>query len=359
MLTAVVMAGGSGTRFWPLSRESLPKQFLRLHGDRTLLQQTVDRIVDLVGASGVTVVTNKAHVDRTRRDLPQTPAENIVGEPVGRDTAACIALAAELCVRRDPIGRMVVLAADHVIEPTERFHAAIRAAERHLDAHPEALVTFGVAPTYPATGYGYLRRGPLAGAYDGIRVYALEGFQEKPDAERARRYVESGESFWNSGVFVWNAAAVLDEIDRQIPSVREGVRRIADAWFTKERDAVFAREYAAMEKKSIDYAVMENARSVAMVEAPFQWDDVGSWLALERVRRPDREGNVVVGNHVGVDTTGCVVVGDGRHVIGTLGVKDLIVVHTPDATLVADRKNEQDVKRLYQELARRGFGEFQ
>lgn len=358
MLKAVIMAGGSGTRFWPLSREGLPKQFLPLFGERTLLQQAVDRIVDLVGPAGVLVMTNQAHVERTRSQLPAIPPENVVGEPVGRDTAACIGLAARLCQRDDPAARMVVLAADHVIEPAEGFRSAVRAADHYLESHPESLVTFGIPPAYPATGYGYLRRAELAEEHDGVRVHRLASFHEKPEREMAEAFLASGEYYWNSGIFVWNAATILAEIGRNVPSLLEGIDRIANAWSTPIQDAVFADEYPKLEKKSIDYAVMEKAQHVAMVEAPFRWDDVGSWLALERVREKNDAGNVVLGQHLGIDTTNCVITGDGKHLVATIGVDDLIIVHTPDVTLVARRDDEQRVKMLHQQLVKGELGEF-
>lgn len=358
MLKAVIMAGGSGTRFWPMSRECLPKQFLPLFGKRTLLQQAVDRILDLVGRTNVLVMTNASHVARTREQLPEIPPENIVGEPVGRDTAACIGLAALLCQRDDPAARMVVLAADHVIEPAEGFRSAVRAADWYLDSHPQTLITFGIPPTYAATGYGYLRRAELAGEHNGVNVYRLASFHEKPDRPRAEQFLASGEFFWNSGMFVWNASTILDEIGRNIPSLLEGLHRIAAAWGTPEQQAVLADEYPRLEKKSIDFAVMEHAREVAMVETPFSWDDVGSWLALERVRERNDEGNVILGQHLGIDTHGCVIAGEGGHLIATIGVDDLIIVHTPDVTLVARRQDEQRVKELHQLLAQRGISEF-
>lgn len=358
MLHAVIMAGGSGTRFWPLSRQALPKQFLRLHGERTLLQQAVDRIVGMVGAERVLIVTNKSHIERTSEQLPAIPKENIVGEPMGRDTAACIGLSAEICLRRDPEARTIVLAADHLIESTDQFHDAVRAAERHLDTHARALVTFGIPPAYPATGYGYLRRGKLAGTHGGVRVYDLLSFHEKPTMDVAESFVQSGEYFWNSGIFVWNARTILEQMDEHCPTIRSACSRIAESWGTKNQDSVFADEFSKVEKKSIDYAVMERAPEVAMVETPFRWDDVGSWLALERTRTASSEGNVVLGEHLGIKSKNCVIVGEGKHLIATIGVDDLIIVHTPDVTLVARRDDEQAVKNLQQMLAERGLGDF-
>ncbi|MBY0587490.1 mannose-1-phosphate guanylyltransferase [bacterium] len=358
MLHAIIMAGGSGTRFWPLSRQALPKQFLHLHGERTLLQQAFDRIAGLVGNDQVLIVTNKQHVDRTAEQLSSLPLDNIVGEPAGRDTAACIALAAELVARKDSNGRMVVLAADHLIEPTERFHAAVRAAEAHLDREPDALVTFGIPPAYAATGYGYLRRADQAGQIDGVRVFHLRSFHEKPTQQVAEKFLESGEYFWNSGIFVWTASTILAQLEQHVPKLRQAASRIADAWGTPRQNEVFEAEYGPLEKRSIDYAVMEKAPKVAMVETPFRWDDVGSWLALERTQKRTPEGNFVLGHHLGLASSDCVVVGGPDHLVATIGVSNLIIVHTADVTLVARRDDEQAVKTMQQMLADRGYGQF-
>jgi mannose-1-phosphate guanylyltransferase len=349
------MAGGSGTRFWPLSRKRLPKQFLKLYGQRSLLQQAFDRIVELVGPAGVSIITNVLQVDQTVRQLPELASANIVGEPCGRDTAACIGLAAALVAQKDAAAHMIVLAADHLIQPTEAFHRAVRAADAVVREHPDALVTFGIPPTRPATGYGYLRRDRLMGEFQQTPVYRLKSFHEKPDLETAERFLAAGEYYWNSGIFCWSAATILGEIQRCVPALHRAILTIAEAWPTPDRDRVFCDQYEPLKKISIDYAVMEKAQNVFMVEAPFQWDDVGSWLALERVHQPDKDRNVVLGTHRGHETSGCIVVGDEQHLVATIGVRDLIVVHTPDVTLVADRRDEQSVKQLLTRLEAEGF----
>lgn len=355
MRHAVIMAGGSGTRFWPLSRKRLPKQFLKLYGERSLLQQAFDRIVELVGPAGVSIITNVLQVEQTVQQLPELASANIIGEPCGRDTAACIGLAAALVLQKDPGAHMIVLAADHLIQPTSAFHRAVQAADALVRQHPEALVTFGIPPTRPATGYGYLRRDEAIGELEQTPIYRLKSFHEKPDLATAERFLSAGEYYWNSGIFCWRAATILGEIQRCVPTLHRAINAIADAWPTPQRDRVFREQYEPLKKISIDYAVMEQAQSVYMVEAPFQWDDVGSWLALERVHRPDEHGNVVLGTHRGHQTTGCIVVGNDQHLVATIGVRDLIVVHTPDVTLVADRRDEQSVKQLLARLEAEGF----
>jgi mannose-1-phosphate guanylyltransferase len=357
MLHAVIMAGGSGTRFWPQSRERFPKQFLTLKGDRSLLQGAFDRIGPLVGAERVMVVTNQVQREQTLSQLPELSPERVVGEPMGRDTTACIALAAELIRRRDADATMIVLAADHLIEPADRFMNAVAAADEFLKSHSDAIVTFGIKPTSPATAYGYLnRRSDESLEVRDTTIHRLASFHEKPNRETAERFVAAGTYFWNAGIFAWKASTILSEIERFQPAITSAVRRIADAWNGPRRDEVFANEYAAAPKISIDFSVMENTKNpIHMIEATFSWDDVGSWLALERLHQSDESGNVSVGGSLLVDAKGCIVVSNKDHLVAGLGIENLIIVHTPDATLVADKRQEQSVKKLIDELKKRGM----
>ncbi len=354
----MIMAGGGGTRFWPRSRTTRPKQFLAFSGDRTLLQGTLDRIAARVPAERTWVLTAAAHAAEAVRQLPELPPGQVVGEPRGRDTAACIGLGAALVARTDPDATLIVLPADHVIEPEREFHRAVHAAEQFAADHPHALLTFGIRPTFPSTGYGYIQRGEAVGSRQGVNAARVTAFKEKPDADTAERFVQSGDFLWNSGIFVWPVRAVLAELERQKPALFAAVQRIAAAWDTPERDAVFAREYAACEKVSIDYAVMEGAREVLVIDAPYQWDDVGSWLALERRNPQDASGNTVQGQHVGIDTAGCVIGSDPGHLITTIGVRDLIVIQAGDATLVAKKSDEAAVKQLVDTLKAQGLGRY-
>lgn len=358
MLHAIIMAGGSGTRFWPLSRQRLPKQFLNLHGDRSLLQQAYDRIESLVGRERVSVITHIDHVAKTREQLPDLTADQVIGEPCGRDTAACIGLGAALALRDDPDAHLVVLAADHLIQPVADFHAAINAADAFLRERRDALITFGIRPANPSTAYGYLRRAELASTGASIPVYKLASFHEKPDLPTAQKFLARGEFYWNSGIFCWRADTIVNEIERCAAPTHRAVARIVEGWNTPRRAEVFAAEYQPLTRISIDYAVMERSGNVYMVEAPFAWDDVGSWLALERVLTPNDDRNVVVGDHVGMDTADCVVVADKGQLVGTIGVSDLIIVHSGDVTLVARRSEEQAVKKLLDRLKAEGKDAF-
>lgn len=355
MLHAVIMAGGGGTRFWPRSRQTRPKQFLTLAGDRTLLQATCDRIEAQVPPDCTWVITTAAHRDEAARQLPHLPTNQVIGEPAGRDTAPCVALAAALIFRRDPHATMLVLPADHVIEPVQEFRRIVHAAEQLAAENPEALITFGIQPTWPSTGYGYIRRGMKQPARQGVSAYRVESFREKPDAATASGYVADGGYYWNAGIFAGKAAAFAKQFAEQAPGIHQGVQRIAAAWDSSDRDAVFASEYPRLEKISFDFAVMERAPEVLVLEAPYRWDDVGSWLALERLQPQDASGNTVQADHCGIDTKNCVIVGEPGKVIATIGVENLVIVQDGDCILIADRRNESDVKKIVEELRRRGL----
>ena len=358
MLHVMIMAGGGGTRFWPRSRTRRPKQFLTFGGDRTLLQGTLDRIAAQVPADRTWVITGGAHVEEARAQLPELPAGHVVGEPMGRDTAACIGLGAALIADADPAATMVVMPADHVIEPAREFQRAVHAAEQLTNDHPDALLTFGIPPTFPSTGYGYIHRGESIGQRQGITAFKVKAFKEKPDADTAERFLQSGEYDWNSGIFVWKAATILAELRRQRPVLYAAVERIAEAWPTPKRDEVFRREYEGLEKISIDFAVMERAAKVLAIRAPYQWDDVGSWLALERRNPQDADGNTVQGLHTGIETRHCVIVSDADHLIATLGVSNLLIVQDGNATLVADRRDESNVKLIVEKLKKGGLEKY-
>jgi mannose-1-phosphate guanylyltransferase len=355
MLHGMIMAGGGGTRFWPRSRERRPKQFLTLAGDRSLLQQAMDRLESLVPPSNTWVVTGEKYRAETAKQLPQLPAAHLVGEPCGRDTAACVGLGAALAAREDPEAVLIVTPADHVIEPVGEFRRAAQAAAAMARERPRALVTFGIPPSFPSTGYGYVRRGAPAAQRQGVDVFAVQAFTEKPDAETAERFVASGEYYWNSGIFVWRAAAVLAELRRQQPTLHAAVGRIAEAWGSPRQDEVLRREYEGLRRVSIDYAVMEHAEEVLVVQAPYQWDDVGSWLALERMQPQDADGNTVLGLHAGLKTRRCIVVGGPGELVATLGVDDLVIVRDGDATLVAHRRDEGALKQLVELLKHKGL----
>ena len=358
MLHAMIMAGGGGTRFWPRSRTVRPKQFLTFAGDRTLLQGTLDRIVAQVPGSRTWAITGEPHVGEARNQLPELPGDQIVGEPFGRDTAACIGLGAALIAQVDPAATMIVMPADHVIEPVREFQRAVHAAEQFADDFPNALLTFGIPPTFPSTGYGYIHRGEPVGQRQNVSASAVKAFKEKPSADVAERFLAAGDFFWNSGIFVWKATAILGELRKQRPKLYASIERIAEAWPTAKRDEVFRSEYENLEKISIDFAVMEKADKVLVIQAPYQWDDVGSWLALERRNPQDADGNTVQGLTCSVNTNNCVIVTDPGKLIATLGVRDLIIIQDGDCTLVTTRSDESNVKQIVDQLKKRGLEKY-
>jgi mannose-1-phosphate guanylyltransferase len=359
MLHAIVMAGGSGTRFWPASRAALPKQLLPLAGERTLLEDTIARLDGLVPPERTMIVTAARLLDAIRGQATSLPAACLVGEPCKRDTAPCIGLAALLVSKNDPDATMLVMPSDHVIRPADAFRSAIHQAERLVDAAPGRLVTFGVRPTYPAESFGYIQQGsPLPVSILDAPAHAVAAFREKPPASVAAEYLAAGNYLWNAGIFVWRASTILAALKERQPECLAHLETIAAAWGSPNRDAVFAAEFAAIKGISIDYAVLEHARDVAVIEAPFGWDDLGGWSAVARQFGADDRGNTFVGRHLDIDSTGTLVHTDGGHLVVTLGVDNTLVVHTPNATLVASRSREEEVKKVVAELEARGWNDW-
>jgi mannose-1-phosphate guanylyltransferase len=356
MLHAVIMAGGSGTRFWPESRNSRPKQLLKLAGDRTMIQATVDRLAGLVAAERTYVVTNRQLVDQVRAQLPQLSADAVVGEPCKRDTAPCVGLAAELIHARDPDGVMIVLPADHVISPTGTFQAALSAAAELVAADGRRFVTFGIRPTYAAESFGYIERGDAIPAP--LPAFKVVRFREKPNAATAEQYLATQQFYWNAGIFVWKAAAVRAALAQFEPEMADRLAQIGGAVGTARFISTLDEQFQAIRGKSVDYAIMEHYDNVIVVEAPFRWDDVGSWQSMARIQGADADGNTVVGKHVGYRSTGCIIKTDDDHLVVTLGMKDCIVVRTPDATLVANKHDEESIRKIVEIIQQRGWTEY-
>ena len=355
MLHAVIMAGGSGTRFWPQSRRELPKQFLRMTGNETLIQQTAGRCQPAISPAHIWVVTGAAHAVETARQLTQIPANQILVEPCGRNTAPCIGLAAIELLASDPDAIMLVTPADHVISPTEKFQQAVAQAVSLIEAEPSTFVLFGVEPTYPSTGFGYIQRGERL-VTTSCPTYRVKSFNEKPNQLTAARFMATSEYYWNCGIFVWRAQTILDALKKFSPEIFERLEKIRPGIQTGRAQVLLEREFPLMPSISIDYAVLEKAADqVCVLEAPFEWDDVGSWQALPRLFPTDGDGNTIDGLCCSVDSSGCIVRSDAEHLIATIGVKDLIIVHTATATLVADKRDEGAIKKLIAELERRGL----
>jgi len=350
----VILAGGSGTRFWPLSRAARPKQLISITGDRSMLQRTVERVLPLK-PKRILIITNMVQAEETERQLGQyrnVPID-VIAEPMAKNTAPAIALAATIIAAHDPEGMMVVLPADHFIKDEQALHQAL--ADAAQAASKGYLVTLGILPSRPETGYGYIEadmelrgRGP----------FPVLRFVEKPPLAEAVGYLDAGNFFWNSGMFIWRADTILAEIKAYLPDVAAALSRVTftnDVWELSDLDEQIAAVYASVASVSIDYGVMEKSSRVQVVPVEMGWSDVGSWSSLPEVVEADDSGTVCVNasGHVSLDSSGCLICVDNR-VVATVGVHDLIVVSTPDALLICDRERAQDVKKVVEELGRRG-----
>ena len=352
------MAGGAGTRFWPASRQMNPKQLLKLSGDRSMMQATVDRLSGFCSPENLFILTNQKLVKKISNQLPEVPLGCIIGEPAKRDTAPCVALAAALIVAKDPDATMVVMPADHVISPDEVFQKALTEAAKLVEEDSTRIVTFGIKPTYPAEVFGYIERGKSRIEDASFPAFAVERFREKPDAATAQVFLDAGTFYWNAGIFVWKAQTILNAIKKFEPAMFDHIEKIAQAIGTEQYESVLQEEFCAIEGTSIDYAVMERHDNVCVVEAPFNWDDLGNWTALPSVRGTDNEGNTVDAKHINIASKECIIFSESDHLIVTVGLEDCIVVHTDDATLVANRKNEGAIKQIVKELQNREWDEF-
>ena len=349
---ALILAGGSGERFWPLSRKTMPKQLLKLFGEKSLLQQTVDRISGLVPLENILILTNTQQHASTCAELPDFPAENILAEPDKRDTAPAIALAVGWVAARDPEASMIVLPADHLIQQEDNFREVVGAAAQAAQL-TDAIVTIGIRPTWACPSYGYIERGAPAqidGFENTVEIFEVDRFREKPDSELAEHFLEAGNFSWNAGMFIWSIPTVISELSQHAPSLVGFIDKVKSA---EDLPAMLAVEFPKLEKISIDYALMENASRVLNIEATFDWDDVGGWISVAKYidqHEGDNSANSALLNLEGSDnivfTKGAK---DGPHV-ALLGVHNLIVVQTDDAILVADRDRADEIKKLMPHL---------
>jgi mannose-1-phosphate guanylyltransferase len=344
---ALILAGGNGTRLWPYSRSGKPKQFLSLHGERTMLQHTVERILPIIAPEHIYIATGAAYVDLVAEQLPEVPCENILAEPSGRGTAPCIGWAALHLRRRDPNAVMAVLSADHRIERADLFCDILSAAE--VLAQQGLLVTLGITPTEPSTGYGYIKRGERLGQDGAHTPHRVAAFVEKPNTERAQAYIESGDYFWNAGMFVWRADRVLEELRQHSPRVSQPLEQIDTGIGTSHERTVLEAAWKQIENVAIDVAVMERTSYAAVIPADLGWSDVGDWAALADTLPRDDIGNAVLGQHVGIDTRGSLIYGNGR-VIATIGLENFVVVDTHDVLMICPRDRVQDVKALVAQI---------
>ncbi len=345
---AVIMAGGKGERFWPKSRSSMPKQFISLSEDgETMIQKTVRRISGLIAFENIYIVTSSRHVHLVKEQLPEIPEENILAEPSSKNTAPCIALAAAAISRRFGDAVMAVLPSDHLIRYNDMFLDTIcQAAE--VAEEGENLVTIGIMPTHPETGYGYIK---FSRSEQDKRsfVYTVEKFVEKPSLEIAKEYLVSGKYLWNSGMFVWKASSIVNNLKRHIPDLYAAYERIRDAMGTSAEEYTIRECYKGLTSVSIDFGIMEHADRIFTIPGNFGWDDVGSWTAMERINQTNEYGNVVTGDVITVNTSDSIVIG-GKKLISVVGMSDVIIVDTDDATLICSKDSAQDIKKVIENL---------
>ncbi len=356
MITPLIMAGGVGSRFWPLSRKDRPKQFLNLvDKDRSMIQATVNRISKLTDHSNIFIATSQEYVEKMQEHLPEIPVENLTVEPMRRNTAACIGLAALYIENKDPEGVMVVLPADHLIIDEKRFLDTVEAAVKVAE-EGDNLVTIGIEPNHPETGYGYINYDQKYGEVDGHEVFEVKAFTEKPNRDQAERFLEAGTYLWNSGMFVWKVSTIRKMIELHMPKLHEGLERMKEAIGTDQEVDVLKNEFKKLDDISIDYGIMEKAEDIYVIPGSFGWDDIGSWPALERVQKRDKQGNIITGHHIGIDTKNTIVHGNGK-IITTVGLKDIVIVDTEDAILICDKKRAQEVKEVRNLLKDKGLNE--
>ena len=348
----VIMAGGRGKRFWPRSRLSRPKHLQAIVGRHSLLSQTIRRVEGLAPVENLLVLTHEEQLSHVLQDCPQLDPTQVIAEPVGRDTAAAVGLATALVQARDPQGAFAVLPADHAIRDSEGYGETLNRAFRAAESS-DSLIAIGVKPTEPATGYGYIRVGEADREVGGAPLFRVEEFVEKPDRAKARSYVEAGDYFWNAGMFIWRASVIERAFSQFKPDLHKGLRVMrAELEAGKSAREAMADIYPRLERISVDYAILERAPNVAMVEAAFDWDDVGSWPALARHCERDEWGNAGKGSFVADQSSDNIVVSEDGHLIALIGVKDLIVVHTPDASLVCHKDKAQHLKKVVEAIGR-------
>ena len=345
-ITALIMAGGRGERFWPRSRKKFPKQFLSLTEDRkTMLQLTVERILPLVDIHDIFIATNKDYKELVMEQLPNLPEENILCEPIGRNTAPCIGLGAIHISKKYEDALMMVMPSDHLIKYTSMFINTLKEA-CEIAKENKNLVTIGITPNYPETGYGYIK---FNSSIPKGKAFAVDCFVEKPTVELAKQYIETKQYLWNSGMFIWKVSSILNNIEKFMPDIYEGLLRIKESIGTEHQEIMLEKEFYTFRSESIDYGIMEKANDIYTIPGAFGWDDVGSWLAVQRIRTTNEFGNVVRGNVITVNSKNCIIEGSQK-LIATIGLEDLVIVDSEDAILICEKKSTGDIKKVLENL---------
>lgn len=347
-ITSVLMAGGKGERFWPKSRTNLPKQFLNISGNKSMIQQSIARLERFMDISQIFIVTNGLYAELIKAQVPHLPHENIIIEPVGRNTAPCIGLASIIIEERFPDSTMIVLPSDHIIENEDGFVQILKTAVQVAEDQ-ESLVTLGIQPSYPETGYGYIESTSQMEIVNDLEVLKVNKFVEKPDLLKAEAYLSAGNYYWNSGIFVWKTNVIRKYIQKLMPEMHDILETMRASFGSSNLDEVIKNEFVKMPDQSIDYGIMEKVDNIYVIPCIFGWDDVGSWTALERINELDENGNVIKGNILNLDTKRCIIESNGK-LIATLGIEDLIIIDTEDVTLICSKDKAQEVKLLLKEL---------
>jgi len=351
---AVVMAGGSGTRFWPKSRKKVPKQLLSLCGEKTMIQETVSRVSALIPAENVSVVTNALQANAVHEQLPNIG--NVFVEPFGRNTAPCIGLAAIYLRRKDPDAVMVVLPADHIIKRESAFLHILSEAEKFLEKQGDALITLGIPPSMPHTGYGYINSGEKINTSDEVSFYNVNGFTEKPDIETAEGFLKEGSYYWNSGTFIWKVRTILTMIKTHIPTLYNLLVEFEKSIGTEQEKEALESLYKNVPSVSVDVGIMEKSNKTVMISADIGWGDVGSWSAMDGLYPKDKSGNICVGEHIALNSEGCMVFSPNK-TVAFVGLTDIVVVETDDALLICNKNCTEDVKRVTEILKEKGMDE--
>ncbi len=359
----VIMAGGGGTRFWPWSREKLPKQILPILSERSMIYETVDRISSFIPPKNILIVTSRVQVKALHREVPQIPRSNLLVEPFGRNTAPCLCFAALHIHKINPAAVMVVLPADHFIGDIKGFLSTLKAAV-HFAGGNDVLITLGVTPTEPETGYGYIQRGRILGQAGPLPIYQVKAFREKPNRSKAKGYLKRGDYFWNSGMFIGGVEVFLQAFQKYLPQMYDEMVKIRPALGTPSGKKALAKAYSNIQPVSIDYGIMEKAGNVALLEARFPWNDVGSWAALAKAWKTEDGGNVMAridrqgeAKVLAIDSSNCVICG-GDKLVALVGMKDTVLVETKDALLVCSKDRSQDVRLVLEEIKKRGWKQY-
>ncbi|KXS45507.1 MULTISPECIES: mannose-1-phosphate guanylyltransferase [unclassified Candidatus Frackibacter] len=354
MITPLIMAGGIGSRFWPLSRKDRPKQFLNLvDDDKSMIQATVDRISRLTDEESIFIATNQDYATAIQKQLPTLAEDNIIVEPMGKNTAACIGLAAIYIEQEYPDAVMVVLPSDHLIKDEVTYLKLVEKAAE-VAKSGENLVTIGIEPTHPETGYGYIHYDQDSVQGKDENIFKVNEFTEKPDRKRAEEFLQAGNYLWNSGMFLWKVSTIRKMFKEYMPKLDQSLEKMKRAIGTEDEFVVLTEEFEKLDSISIDYGIMEKADNIYVLPGDFGWDDVGSWPALERLKELDKYNNLIKGEHIGIETKNSIIHGNGK-LITTVGLDDVVIVDTEDALLICDKKKAQEIKELRRKLAEAGF----